>query len=60
MSLATRCLLKLRETLRGQTMTEYALILGAVAIVVYVFYQNLGVTVSSFVNTVDTLLTNGS
>ena len=38
-------------------MTEYALILGAVAIVVYVFYQSLGNNISSAVNTVDNLLT---
>lgn len=48
---------RLRQSLRGQTMTEYALILGAVAVVVYVFYQNLGNSVSSAVNTVDNLLT---
>jgi Flp pilus assembly pilin Flp len=29
---------KARQQLRGQTMTEYALILAAVAIVVYVTY----------------------
>jgi Flp pilus assembly pilin Flp len=38
-------------------MTEYALILGAVAIVVYVTYQVMGQDIGSMVNNVDTLLT---
>jgi len=42
---------------RGQTMTEYALILGAVAIVVWVTYEVMGQDVSVLVNAVDTLLT---
>ena len=57
MSTYIKIYLRLRESLRGQTMTEYALILGAVAIVVYVFCQNLGNNISSAVNTVDNLLT---
>lgn len=52
--------IRLRESLRGQTMSEYALILGAVAIVVYVFYQTLGNSVGSMVNSVDPLLTNAT
>lgn len=42
---------------RGQTMTEYALILAAVAIVVWVTYELMGQDVSVLVNHVDTLLT---
>jgi Flp pilus assembly pilin Flp len=42
---------------RGQTMTEYALILAAVAIVVWVTYELMGQDVSVLVNNVDTLLT---
>ena len=38
-------------------MTEYALILAAVAIVVFVTYQLMGQDVSSMVNNVDTALT---
>jgi len=38
---------------RGQTMTEYALILAAVAMVVYAGYQSLGTTVNSALSTVD-------
>jgi Flp pilus assembly pilin Flp len=48
---------KARQQLKGQTMTEYALILGAVAIVVYVTYQVMGQDIGSMVNNVDTLLT---
>jgi Flp pilus assembly pilin Flp len=33
---------------KGQTMTEYALILAAVAIVVFVTYQVLGQTITNF------------
>ena len=57
---AIKIYIRLRESSRGQTMAEYALILGAVAIVVYVFYQTLGNSVGSMVNTVDPLLTNAS
>lgn len=57
---AIKVYIRLRESLRGQTMAEYALILGAVAIVVYVFYQSLGNSVGSMVNKVDPLLTNAS
>ena len=42
------------EFARGQTMTEYALILAAVAIVVYAGYQTLGTTINSALTTVDT------
>lgn len=39
---------------RGQTMTEYALILAAVAVVVYVGYQTMGTTITSMLSNVDT------
>jgi len=41
----------------GQTMTEYALILAAVAIVVYVTYQVMGQDIGSMVNKIDSALT---
>jgi Flp pilus assembly pilin Flp len=41
---------------RGQTMAEYALILAAVAIVVYVGYQTMGSTLTTMLTTVDTSL----
>ncbi len=41
-----------RNSVLGQTMTEYALILAAIAIVVVVAYNTLGTTITSLVNTV--------
>jgi Flp pilus assembly pilin Flp len=41
---------------RGQTMTEYALILAAVAVVVFAFYQTMGSDIGTMVNSVDALL----
>jgi len=51
-SLASR----LRQCATGQTMTEYALILAAVAIVVFVTYQMMGQNIGSALAKVDTLL----
>jgi len=45
---------------RGQTMTEYALILAAIAIVVYVAYNTLRQDIGVLVNRVDTVLTSAS
>ncbi len=60
MELLTRMFVKGRELGKrfgeAQTMTEYALILAAVAIVVYVTYQVMGQDIGSLVNRVDTLL----
>jgi Flp pilus assembly pilin Flp len=51
-----------RETLlgqvRGQTMTEYALILAAIAVVVYGAYAAMGNNIGSLANGVDSSLTN--
>jgi Flp pilus assembly pilin Flp len=44
---------KVREYQRGQTMTEYALILAAVAVVVFVGYQAMGTTIDSLLTSVD-------
>jgi Flp pilus assembly pilin Flp len=43
---------------RGQTMTEYALILAAIAVVVYGTYRALGNNIGSLANGVDSTLTN--
>ena len=43
--------LKKRE--EGQTMAEYALILAAVAVVVFVGYQTMGTTITLLLTTVD-------
>jgi len=47
---------KADELARGQTMTEYALILAAVAVVVYAGYQSMGTTIKSVLNSVDNQL----
>ena len=60
MRVASRLVLKIRELVRGQTMTEYALILAAVAIVVYATYQIMGNDIGCLVNKIDSALTNGS
>jgi Flp pilus assembly pilin Flp len=44
---------KASEFARGQTMTEYALILAAVAVVVYAGYQTMGTTITTLLTTVD-------
>jgi Flp pilus assembly pilin Flp len=44
---------KIREYQRGQTMTEYALILAAVAVVVFVGYQAMGTTIDTLLTSVD-------
>ena len=38
---------------RGQTMAEYALILAAVAVVVFVGYQTMGTTITTLLTSVD-------
>jgi Flp pilus assembly pilin Flp len=43
---------------RGQTMTEYALILAAIAIVVYGTYRVLGNNIGSVANGIDSALSN--
>jgi len=47
---------KADELARGQTMTEYALMLAAVAVVVYAGYQSMGTTIKSVLNSVDNQL----
>jgi Flp pilus assembly pilin Flp len=46
----------IRKSAEGQTMTEYALILAAVAIVAYVTYQVMGQDIGSMVNKIDNAL----
>jgi Flp pilus assembly pilin Flp len=45
---------------KGQTMTEYALIMAAVAVVVFVTYQTMGNDIGSVVNKINTDLTAAS
>jgi Flp pilus assembly pilin Flp len=47
---------KAREWHKGQTMTEYALILSAVAVVVFVGYQTMGTKITALLTSVDNQL----
>ena len=49
---------KVQNMRRGQTMTEYALILAAVAVVVFITYEVMGQDISKMVNSVDSALTS--
>ena len=53
MEAITKMIVKVREYQRGQTMTEYALILSAVAVVVFIGYQTMGTTIGSLLSSVD-------
>ncbi|HEY1852330.1 MAG TPA: Flp family type IVb pilin [Candidatus Binataceae bacterium] len=61
MTVLTNFYLRNRERLarlaKGQTMTEYALILAAVAIVVFITYEIMGQDIGKLVNNVDSALT---
>lgn len=43
---------------RGQTMTEYVLVVAAIAIAVFAAYRALGSSVSSFASGADSVLTS--
>jgi len=61
MSSITKHYVRIRESLlhvRGQTMTEYALILAAIAVVVYGVYAAMGNNIGSLATGVDSSLTN--
>jgi Flp pilus assembly pilin Flp len=62
MEFVTKMFIGARESVvrarRGQTMTEYALILAAIAVVVYGVYKALGNNIGSLANGVDSALTN--
>jgi Flp pilus assembly pilin Flp len=49
----TRLFVKAREDQRGQTMAEYALIMAAVAVIVFVGYETMGTTITQLLTTVD-------
>ncbi len=57
-----KCYVGIREKLvsqtRGQTMTEYALILAAIAVVVYGVYAAMGNNIGTLANGLDSSLTN--
>ena len=62
MKLIQRIFIRTREALVGnrkaQTMTEYVMIVAAIAVVVYGTYMALGNNISSFANGADSVLTN--
>lgn len=62
MELVTKMFIRARESLvrgtRGQTMTEYALILAAIAVVVYGAYKVMGNSIGSLASGVDSALTS--
>ena len=53
MNWMTSMYVKAREWHKGQTMTEYALILSAVAVVVFLAYQTLGQDIDTLLTKVD-------
>jgi Flp pilus assembly pilin Flp len=56
MSRIRKLYVKANEFARGQTMTEYALILAAVAVVVYAGYSTMGGDITTLLGKVDTQL----
>jgi Flp pilus assembly pilin Flp len=56
MDAITKMFVTVREYQRGQTMAEYALIMAAVAVVVFVGYQTMGTTITTLLSSVDTKL----
>jgi Flp pilus assembly pilin Flp len=56
MEFITKMFVKAQNWQKGQTMTEYALILAAVAVVVYAGYQTMGTHISTLLSSVDTQL----
>ena len=53
MNAITKLVVRARESEGGQTMAEYALILAAVAVVVFIGYQTMGSTITALLTTVD-------
>jgi Flp pilus assembly pilin Flp len=62
MEVAQRLVIRAREALfrkrNAQTMTEYVMIVAAIAVVVYGTYLALGNNISSFASGADSVLTN--
>lgn len=60
MDLSTRIFVRLRESMRGQTMTEYAFIVSAIAVVALVSYQLMGQDLNGLVNRIGSDLATAS
>jgi Flp pilus assembly pilin Flp len=56
MNAIRRLYVRIRESPSGQTMTEYAMIVTAIAVVVYVGYQALGTSLNSDIASLDNQL----
>ncbi|HEV2171670.1 MAG TPA: Flp family type IVb pilin [Candidatus Binatus sp.] len=56
MNLVRKAYVRANEFARGQTMAEYALILAAVAVVVFAGYQLMGTTITTLLTSVDSKL----
>jgi Flp pilus assembly pilin Flp len=56
MELITKMFVKAQNWQKGQTMTEYALILAAVAIVVYGGYKTMGTSITALLSSIDSNL----
>jgi Flp pilus assembly pilin Flp len=54
MNMFAKLYVKANDFARGQTMAEYALIMAAVAVVVYVGYETMGTTITTLLGSVDT------
>jgi len=52
----TRMFVRTTEAQRGQTMAEYALIMAAVAVIVFVAYETMGTTITTLLTTVNSQL----
>jgi len=53
MDFINRMFVKANEWKKGQTMTEYALILAAVAVVVVAGYKTMGTDIQTLLNSID-------
>jgi Flp pilus assembly pilin Flp len=60
MDLITGNFVRLRESMRGQTMTEYAFIVSTIAVVVFVSYQLMGGDLKGLVNRIGVDIATGS
>jgi Flp pilus assembly pilin Flp len=56
MKAINKLVVRVQEFNRGQTMAEYALILAAVAIVVFIGYQTMGTTITGMLTSLDSSL----
>ena len=52
--LYVKAYVKADELARGQTMAEYALILAAIAVIVFASYQTMGTKITALVSSINT------